>query len=1466
MTGNYFGSMKLGKQLAEKAREVALEKEEAETRMAELDKRITLAHSLGLQTERAKENLKGARELYERREYKECISTAARSTERLVSEIEQMFSSRVKSTESMMRFLASRGSKTDALQSSLTNVQSLLGSGKFEEAESSLASIWQKEEKSLAELFSNEFSSVQKAMMDAKLYCGEIDGVEKALSDARSEITANNIESAFRLLEQAGTLITREMKIKSDEGLKQLSLKIEISKQFGLGVGAYREKLDRIRSYSPEQKFGEIQQVLDSLNTEVDRRLRRGFEIRIKALRNDIQDSTLPPSFVSKANSTLSDTQVQVERGEFEKAYSALGSLDAEIEKAKYDYIARILFNGKKYIAMALKNGLDLAPVNKHLNDVREQMKKRRYKEAIASAEMANSEAIRLSTMTADADQTMRKLDSEFQALVSIVSNSVDISIRYTEVKKKYDSKDIEGFLADSGKLLADMDVLLENFATGQLDALDRITGALEYLGAETLDINRRIGSAVSFVKNSEFSRSLSITSELEKETESKLKDLSKSWMAKARNSIDTSSGSVKERLEKMMQMATQLASKGENYRSASVAKDIVDWAAKGDVYRVRSLIERTKKLLNVVPDVTSSSALNMLDAAERNAEMDTDSALNTAGEAHDMLFNLLNDYFVKEMASLMDMVSTCRRKRVEIGYGYTLIGRARTALKFEDFEAASKMVSVARTEIQKRLKQVKDIEDDLVRAESLLADARKGGSNTAEIQNLLIEAKASLKRYDYVQARAEISQAILLEEKGMAANLAAREIIEFKGLLAVASSLSMQMGELESKKEGVLKLMRERKHYDALTSVRTLSRELSSSVKSTLGELINAVASESAQAELDGLDNSVIESRLEKARSFLAVSQFNQCLKSLNLAKDELELVKNSVNEAISMIEETDVVALKLDELNLLDNGTLNLLKQAKNLLKNDQHMLAFQTAQKCLESCGQKISSRGSQLLDRFSQAIFSSVGNDELESATAVINEATAALSGETAAAVDGLVTLKDLSERLQLQTEMAGRTVEVLKKRAEELMDAGIVSGELSSMVSEVESLLSTKNYRSVIEKGIEVEQLVEELSSSSEKAKQKIGDLEDKLARYEEMGLEIDECKSTAHEALDLISSGKVGKGIKRIQDCEASADRILHKACLSKVAALDSARSVARRLDIQVKDGGEQDLNEMIIEGDPAGAFMIASREYEEIAPLVTSKLRSRFEGAIGVESLSQSFSKVMRHEFDELITSQSFDDAMDFVVRTEQDMESKSALLVEIGNLSKQFTDVASDLRKTGINVRAFDLRFKNFTSEISEDNMESLRKLVQEMKKMRSDYSPRLWMECHPSKWGPQVRVTNNGRVVALDSSIGINGASITKMEKLGSLKPGESRTINLPSTLTGEVIVSSKTRNPVDDSVLSTSSTFVIDGNSIHMMLHCAFCKGKIREGTSSYSCNCGRFYHPQCAKRIAVCECGQETVRA
>ncbi len=1465
MTGNYFGSMKLGKQLAEKARELAQEKEEAESGLRDLEKRIELARALGLPTEVPELGLKKAREFYEAREFRDCIATALQTGEGLKHDIEVMFSSRMDSTSSMMNFLSGRGSETAALQSALEGVRKLLGEGRYEEAESSLTAIWQKEEKTLAETFSHEFSAVQKAFMAAKVYCGDVDGVERALSDARTEITANNVENAFRLLEQAGTLINRQMRSKVDEEVRRLSQKIELSKMFGLGVGNYRERLEQIKHSPSEQKFGEMQKVVDSLNSELDRRLNRAFEIRLKTIRGDLNDRTLPPSFISYAANSIKDIEQKVESGDFEVGHDGLRELESRLEKAKYDYIARILFSGKKYITMALKSGLDLTPVNNHLNEVRELMKKRRYREAIEAAELANREAMRLSTVTTDAEETMKKLDTEFQALVSLVSNSVDISIRYTEAKREYENKEFESFLADSRPLLKAIDTLLENFATGQIDALDRSISALEYLGAETLDINRRLSSAVSLVKNAEFAKSLAISAELEREVENRLKELDHSWSTKASVAVGSSTGLMKERLGKMLDAVRQFESKGESYRAASVAKDIVDWATNGNVYRVHSLIQRAKRLLTVVPEVSSSSAVNMLDAAERNADIDTESALNTAGEAHDILYNLLNDYFVKEMSSLMDMVSTCRRKRVEIGYGYTIIGRARAALKFEDFEAASRMVTLARDEIQKKLRHVEDIESDLSKAERLMGEARKGSANVAEVQKLLLEAKASLKRYDYPQAKREISQALMLEEKSMAANLAAKEIIELKGILSVGREMGLQMDALEQRKEELLELMKERKHYDALVASRYLLKDVSSEVSSSLMERINGIASESAKAEIDGLDTNVVESRLERARDFLSAGQFSQCLNSLSLAGDELNLVRNSVNEAIEMIENADSLVTKLDELNLLDSGIVNLLRQSKNLLKNDQHLLAMQTAQKCIESCTERLKSRGSQLLEKYTQQIYSSIGNDELGSITTQLESSTGVIARGDVDAADTLITLKNMAERLSLQEEMARRTLEVLRKRSASLLDNGISSADLNSEISSISNLLEAKSYKAVIEKGIEVEQLIEDISKESDKAKQRMSSLEDKLVTYEDMGLPMDECKSTARDALELISTGQVSEGLAKIQACEVAADGTLHEACMSKVAAVDAAGDAARRLGLSPNDGELVDFNELIASGDTAGAYSFAVRRFDELSPLVTTALRSRLESALSIDGLSQNFTDGLRREFEELISSQRFNEALDFITSTEEDMASKESIVVEVGNLSRQFSEVAGDLRKTGINVRSYDLRFNGLTKEISEKNLDELERLVEEMKKMKADYSPRLFLDGKPSKWGPQITVRNDGRVVALSCSVNIRGSSITKVENLGNLKPGESRTMNLPATLHGEVSVGAAASSPVDGGSFSSSKNFVIDGSSISAVLLCAFCRGKIRDGSRTHDCACGRKYHEQCAARKGMCECGRALSR-
>ena len=142
---------------------------------------------------------------------------------------------------------------------------------------------------------------------------------------------------------------------------------------------------------------------------------------------------------------------------------------------------------------------------------------------------------------------------------------------------------------------------------------------------------------------------------------------------------------------------AGALQAKQEYYRSACTAKDIADWSGNGNVYRVNSLVQRTRRLMAVAPSITIGTVASMIDGAERNLAVDVESALKSAGEAHDMMYGLLTDYFANEMSELMGMVSASRRKKVEIGYGYTLIGRARAFPSLDSTSFTSMPSSSAR-------------------------------------------------------------------------------------------------------------------------------------------------------------------------------------------------------------------------------------------------------------------------------------------------------------------------------------------------------------------------------------------------------------------------------------------------------------------------------------------------------------------------------------------------------------------------------------------------------------------------------------------------------------------------------------------------------------------------------------------------------------------------------------------------
>jgi len=1452
--------MKLGKQLAERAKEAAMEKEEAQAGIAELERMVTVAESIGAGRAENRDRLEGAKSAFARKDYRETMILVKQYISLISNEMRSTLTERHSYIARMNAFLKQKGC---TVQEELPEAFSaLLLEGRFEEANRLLHELLLSQERIASEYYARSFSELQKRMLEARGNGIEISGVEEMLDASRNEMALNNTEKAFNLLENALHRVHSQLSSALDAGIMSVRSKLDAVSSEGIVSDGYEQAIGKIQEGGIDS-FAEAMPVLSSIEKDLDERLRKALTIHLNDVKRDMMeaaDGMLPQTFASR----LEEAGALIERGKFAEARSEIMHLAASVEQMHYDAIARILLQGKRNITTLVREGIDLSAVNSRLNHVRELMKQGKYSEAVSEAESVNRDTEEMIRNLNESTQLMEKLNDAHRSVLQLIPNSVDVELRFTDTVRLYERKDFNSFIRNAPSFLMEMYSMLENYSNGQIDALDKIISSLEYLGAETLDFNRAAEGAVALLKNKDFVQSMHIVDSILKQVDAKLRELSEGWLSRASAETEKREGIQKERLVRLIEVAAKLNDTGDYYRAACIAKDVFEWAINGDEYRVNVLVQRTLHLISSVPDTRSMSASNLLDAAQRNMRTDTEGALKLAGEAYDITYKLIKEYFSSEISSVMKMVSSCRRRKVEIGYGYTLIGRAQTSLKYEDFETAFRMLQLARNEIQTKLNFVEDVERRIGGVERLLAEARRQGTPVKEEEARFQEANSSLKRFDYVLAGKTAEEVKSMLEMKLATSLATQQILRLKALTATLSEAGALSPELEQEREQCALLMKERKHYDALLKARRATGMAEDLLRTITGESINLLSAEAAKAEMDGLDANVVEGKIQETRNYLEGGQFDRALSTIRLAEDEMKLLRNSVSEAAAVFSRAENFAHLMDELNLGEMPVFTLLKQARAMLKSGKHLLALQSAQKCIESCSDALKHRGSALLDEIRSSLQTLLPEYERNGMEDRIFHIASEIAMGTEKGAEELSSLLRTRHELLLQKEVAARTVEVVAAKLGEIRTKGNIPTGILSIVERMERLISEAHFREAIERGIEAEQKIAEYSALTAEVSEQLEKLKDEAMEYGRRGIDVSGAMKVIEGALSSFGRGEPAQLRGSVIQAREAVEKALHSAALEEIAAAKILKdtcssSGAGSFDMQIAEA-ERELSE----GRILAAYDAARKAFIDMSSAMVSRLRALFS-SIAESSVPEEAVREAGRELDEMIVRKQFNEALAFIENKRAEFSRKARLQSEMENYSVEFARYSSYFRRAGISARAMEARYASIMQDINEDAPERMRTLLEEMRRMKDEYSPVPMADFLSGEKGNRIHILNSGKSVALQTRLVLEGNGFRKEEEIGNLKAGEERIMSI-TVPEGEIRMQLTALNPVDGEEIRFERTYshhggMVRSSSPQTTLTCEFCRGRIREGAGMVACSCGALYHVQCAKRRAVCSCGK-----
>jgi len=1445
--------MKLSKQLADKARELAQEKEEAEAQLRKLDELLEMMRSLGISTATLSELIAKSRSDFEAKLFKSCIANASRAVELCNKLIMELFEQRLEATDRLIKLRSNYGMDSSKFSEASEAIRKLLSQSGFKEAEARLSSLWHEIEKSLSELFSQRYSKFQQELNEAR---SAVDTtlIEQILSASKTEIEKGNFESSLaQLLRAEGELKTLTAS-KIEELTSQIAERIETARRLGLDTEQFEKTLSSLgkeSSYTPWH----IVMHLSSLKSEIERRLKRAFEMELKTLQSDLRHESFSPAFVSASLAKLHESERLLEQYAFDELYSKLRSIEGEIEEAKYAYIARILLPGKKYLEDAIKNGLDVSPVYAKLNEVKELMKRKRYSDAIRAAHAANEEAKKIVQSVQEAEALASRIEEEYSKLNSVM-NSVELSIWYGEVKKLYSSKRLGDFVSKAKRLLQEIEHSMDNFARGQSDSLERKISAVEYLGGDSLELNAAMDEIIRLIKSSEFLPAIQLSRETDEKCEAMLLELEQQWKKKAEEAVTATKEPLKSRLVQMLSSVSDLESKGEIYRAACTAKDAFEWASKGDAYRVNSLLERAHRLISITAGPGSNAASLIIEQAEKILPSDTERALVLAGQAHDMLFDLINKYFTDQMNMLLDIVSACRKKKIEIGYGYTLVSRARAAIRFEDFETARTMIELARSDIEGKLRRVNQLEAEYARAMKMMGTMKQRKMDTSAIESMLSDASAALSRFDYPMLSALVSRAIELEERALAPYVAPAEVVKFKALLEICQSAGVSQKHVSSAKETVNGLMRERKYYEALVQCSQLSSTFRQEAVKLLEKKIKELSDECFRLQHEDVDTGEAEIQLQKANQFLSNEELENANRAVNLAAEELTRARASTKEAKGKIAEAGEFTGLLDELNIADRQHFRLLREARSLYSEGKYLLSLQAATKCVEACNAALLEKSSSKLHEIEREL-SSIDEASATNLRRKMNEVASLLPKGGVEAARALLDLRISIDMIALQRDASARTLDVVRSKREELRQEGISSPELDAVIEEMEQLLKSGANKSVIEKGLEAQQLVEEARTRYRKISSMLEELSMLLNDYETAGIQVAEFTRSLQE-LEAMRSANYQELAERITSIKEKLKKHVYEGAISTLATLEKNAEVAKKLELRAPD--VERYRELIVSGDIVGAYSSASSELSSLSSMLSAALQERLVSLLSRDWIPVNIAEKYSSRLSEMIMSGNYADALDFLLLSEKELLSSEETVRKIQELSSSMLEMIAPMKSAGIPVRALELKCREFGSSIEKSSLEALQRLMRDVERMRISFSPRIDVSLRQSQWGPMIEISNAGKVVATGLRAAVTSVDHRAEQEIGDLKSGESRSMGIPKSIRNEGTVIINGMNPVTGKEITVTRYLMLSGQELSASAKCNYCRGKMKQQPFT-SCICGRSYHAPCAERVKQCECGE-----
>ena len=1501
MAGNYLKSLQLAKQLEERAKEASKNRKLAEEERESLEELLDQCKEGDVDLSDIEKLLSDFNTSMDSKDYPSAIAYASKAKDAAREAYIKKISDVSDSVETLLTLIRSSDGEPKGALELLEKSKKLAGEDDLRGAMKHARDAYDAGERAFHEHFSTLFSRAQETVNQAKETGDDVALFEDLLTRSKAALDKQDYENSITQLKEALEGAGENLRAQIEDTISSAENLIRAGQDIDADIERVNHHVERARSALDGLRYKDALSYAKRAESEGEKSLSGKLNDMVRDIRESIETMNTQDDDSLKSRQLLDSAQEAIRDKRFSEAINDYRKAREKIQSVHFQSVLRVIAKAKDKFVLAKKIGVDMSEAIRLLNASRESLKKGRFEEAINLAQESEDAVEGALQVFYKARDELIELTKELKAVNDLGLDTSDIKEMLVTAKKAFEKKDYSDASEATSNGISTARKKIFDVAKERIDRADERVRLGKMMSADVSEAEGLLKKASESLTGEDLMETVTLA-------DSSLEAVDASLTASLDDKLKTIEefvGGFPGEDDTMAKVGEDLAEARKNIESKEFQQayeqivgitDRLEHIGREECERLTKVAEDKLQMASTMGAGVSDSEVLMTRAKELYTKDNYQDSIgrlkDVISQVNEALFRLLQ----AEFSSIKDSMEEAKALGIDTGNAKDRLKAARAKVDSEEFLESYEMAVSTKDLVRGEIEKHDSIKDKVRRAEELIEEATKNKAETSKLTGTLDKAKEVFASGKLDDADKMLDGLIEETEKRLSMYLAAKFILTTKEFIDLGASHGVEMRDSDEML-GRAKTEMKNKDYDAaLESAKRSSETAREALSEGVGQLIHEVQRMVTDAKNVSIDTASPERLIEKAVELAGSGDFEEALKCVDSAKEDIDHIRNLSSQAATDIKAARRALKEAETLNADVEKAEELLDQAVEALTRHQYAIALELAKRSHETSNEVTRESIRSTLDRFKQRI------EDAASEGVPLGEAERCIAEGRQAFEDGryqeslklAMECEIEMERGELQKDISSKAVENARRKVTDAAAEGIKADRASEIVDRAEELLSKGKYTEALAAAIDSGDVLHQIREEFDGARIQFSAVREQIERLKKVNIDTSSCDEMLDTAHEYLSSHDFDKFSDALAKCSTKVSAHFQTSVNNQMDETRDMISKAKALGINTRvcedllEVAQTSFSEKLWDF----AYQQAQDCRERCIGLVEKKIENLMRDADNrIEALGHVGGSVksVRAAIDEaksIAASGNHLKAFDILMEAD-----KKILMVEESN--KKYIDISiaaessiENLRRLGGETKEADRLLALADLEKEKDYDSAIELVAEALDTARGQmeaFSPEVsaTMETEGLYAGHEGEVTitlrNTGRAAAKAVTVNVAGEFDSDgVPGIPLLEPGKEAVVSAKVAPRAEgsleVTATIGYSRPFDSTTDGTevSQTFKVYPSGPPYKLgratgvsKCVLCQGRIKAGFDILSCRCGSQLHLACAKRSGKCPvCGQK----